>query len=203
MGLMHAVEKFNYRRGVKVATYAVWWIRQSILQALAEQSRIVRLPLNRVGALNKIGKKFSQLEQEFEREPTASELADKLEMSSAEVSETLKISGRHLSVDAPFAQGEDNRLLDVLQDPQQLPPDMILMNDSLRVEVKRALLTLSSREREVLELFYGLDDQPPMALEEIADKFRLTRERVRQIKEKAIRRLRHAHKTKPLRNFLG
>ncbi len=124
-------------------------------------------------------------------------------MSSAEVSETLKISGRHLSVDAPFAQGEDNRLLDVLQDPQQLPPDMILMNDSLRVEVKRALLTLSTREREVLELFYGLDDQPPMALEEIGDRFKLTRERVRQIKEKAIRRLRHAHKTKPLRNFLG
>jgi RNA polymerase primary sigma factor len=203
LGLIKAAKRFDETRGFKFISYAVWWIRQSILQALAEQSRIVRLPLNRVGALNKIGKKFSQLEQEFEREPTASELADKLDMSSAEVSETLKISGRHLSVDAPFAQGEDNRLLDVLQDPQQLPPDMILMNDSLRVEVKRALLTLSTREREVLELFYGLDDQPPMALEEIGDKFRLTRERVRQIKEKAIRRLRHAHKTKPLRNFLG
>jgi RNA polymerase primary sigma factor len=203
LGLIKAAKRFDETRGFKFISYAVWWIRQSILQALAEQSRIVRLPLNRVGALNKIGKKFSQLEQEFEREPTASELADKLDMSSAEVSETLKISGRHLSVDAPFAQGEDNRLLDVLQDPQQLPPDMILMNDSLRVEVKRALLTLSSREREVLEFFYGLDDQPPMALEEIADKFHLTRERVRQIKEKAIRRLRHAHKTKPLRNFLG
>ncbi len=203
LGLIKAAKRFDETRGFKFISYAVWWIRQSILQALAEQSRIVRLPLNRVGALNKIGKKFSQLEQEFEREPTASELADKLEMSSAEVSETLKISGRHLSVDAPFAQGEDNRLLDVLQDPQQLPPDMILMNDSLRVEVKRALLTLSTREREVLELFYGLDDQPPMALEEIADKFHLTRERVRQIKEKAIRRLRHAQKTKPLRNFLG
>jgi RNA polymerase primary sigma factor len=203
LGLIKAAKRFDETRGFKFISYAVWWIRQSILQALAEQSRIVRLPLNRVGALNKIGKKFSQLEQEFEREPTASELADKLDMSSAEVSETLKISGRHLSVDAPFAQGEDNRLLDVLQDPQQLPPDMILMNDSLRVEVKRALLTLSSREREVLELFYGLDDQAPMALEEIGDKFHLTRERVRQIKEKAIRRLRHAHKTKPLRNFLG
>ena len=203
LGLIKAAKRFDETRGFKFISYAVWWIRQSILQALAEQSRIVRLPLNRVGALNKIGKKFSQLEQEFEREPTASELADKLEMSSAEVSETLKISGRHLSVDAPFAQGEDNRLLDVLQDPQQLPPDMILMNDSLRVEVKRALLTLSLREREVLELFYGLDDHPPMALEEIGDKFHLTRERVRQIKEKAIRRLRHAHKTKPLRNFLG
>jgi len=203
LGLIKAAKRFDETRGFKFISYAVWWIRQSILQALAEQSRIVRLPLNRVGALNKIGKKFSQLEQEFEREPTPAELADKLDMSSAEVSETLKISGRHLSVDAPFAQGEDNRLLDVLQDPQQLPPDMILVNDSLRVEVKRALLTLSTREREVLELFYGLDDQPPMALEEIADKFRLTRERVRQIKEKAIRRLRHAQKTKLLRNFLG
>src|SRR6476620_6078861 len=130
LGLIKAAKRFDETRGFKFISYAVWWIRQSILQALAEQSRIVRLPLNRVGALNKIGKKFSQLEQEFEREPTASELADKLEMSSAEVSETLKISGRHLSVDAPFAQGEDNRLLDVLQDPQQLPPDMILMNDS-------------------------------------------------------------------------
>jgi RNA polymerase primary sigma factor len=203
LGLIKAAKRFDETRGFKFISYAVWWIRQSILQALAEQSRIVRLPLNRVGALNKIGKKFSQLEQEFEREPTAAELADKLDMSSAEVSETLKISGRHLSVDAPFSQGEDNRLLDVLQDPHQLPPDMILVNDSLRVEVKRALLTLSTREREVLELFYGLDDQPPMALEEIADKFRLTRERVRQIKEKAIRRLRHAQKTKLLRNFLG
>ncbi len=203
LGLIKAAKRFDETRGFKFISYAVWWIRQSILQALAEQSRIVRLPLNRVGALNKIGKKFSQLEQEFEREPTASELAEKLDMSSAEVSETLKISGRHLSVDAPFAQGEDNRLLDVLQDPQQLPPDMILMNDSLRLEVKRALMTLSSREREVLELFYGLDDQPPMALEEIGDKFKLTRERVRQIKEKAIRRLRHAQKIKPLRNFLG
>ncbi len=203
LGLIKAAKRFDETRGFKFISYAVWWIRQSILQALAEQSRIVRLPLNRVGALNKIGKKFSQLEQEFEREPTASELADKLDMSSAEVSETLKISGRHLSVDAPFAQGEDNRLLDVLQDPQQLPPDMILMNDSLRVEVKRVLLTLSLREREVLELFYGLDDQAPMALEEIGDRFHLTRERVRQIKEKAIRRLRHAHKIKPLRNFLG
>src|ERR1043165_7576188 len=140
LGLIKAAKRLDETRGFKFISYAVWWIRQSILQALAEQSRIVRLPLNRVGALNKIGKKFSQLEQEFEREPTASELADKLDMRSAEVSETLKISGRHLSVDAPFAQGEDNRLLDVLQDPQQLPPDMILMNDSLRVEVKRALL---------------------------------------------------------------
>ena len=203
LGLIKAAKRFDETRGFKFISYAVWWIRQSILQALAEQSRIVRLPLNRVGALNKIGKKFSQLEQEFEREPTASELAEKLDMSPNEVSETLKISGRHLSVDAPFAQGEDNRLLDVLSDPGQLSPDMVLMNDSLRLEVKRALSALSMREREVLELFYGLDDLAPMALEEIADKFKLTRERVRQIKEKAIRRLRHAHKSKPLRNYLG
>ena len=203
LGLIKAAKRFDETRGFKFISYAVWWIRQSILQALAEQSRIVRLPLNRVGALNKIGKKFSQLEQEFEREPTAAELADELEMSAAEVSETLKISGRHLSVDAPFAQGEDNRLLDVLQDPQQVQPDMVLMNDSLKLEVKRALSALSTREREVLELFYGLDDHPPLQLEEIADKFKLTRERVRQIKEKAIRRLRHAHKSKPLRNYLG
>lgn len=203
LGLIKAAKRFDETRGFKFISYAVWWIRQSILQALAEQSRIVRLPLNRVGALNKIGKKFSQLEQEFEREPTAAELADKLDMSAAEVAETLKISGRHLSVDAPFAQGEDNRLLDVLQDPQQVEPDMVLMNDSLKLEVKRALSALSTREREVLELFYGLDDQPPLQLEEIADKFKLTRERVRQIKEKAIRRLRHAHKSKPLRNYLG
>lgn len=203
LGLIKAAKRFDETRGFKFISYAVWWIRQSILQALAEQSRIVRLPLNRVGALNKIGKKFSQLEQEFEREPTASELAEKLDMSAVEVSETLKISGRHLSVDAPFAQGDDNRLLDVLHDPAQLSPDNLLMGDSLRIEVKRALTTLSAREREVLELFYGLDDQPAMSLEEIGARFNLTRERVRQIKEKAIRRLRHAHKTKLLRNFLG
>src|SRR5438552_13560024 len=142
LGLIKAAQRFDETRGFKFISYAVWWIRQSILQALAEQSRIVRLPLNRVGALNKIGKKFSQLEQEFEREPTASELADKLDMSSVEVAETLKISGRHLSVDAPFAQGEDNRLLDVLQDLAQTPPDSVLMIDSLRVEVKRALTAL-------------------------------------------------------------
>lgn len=203
LGLIKAAKRFDETRGFKFISYAVWWIRQSILQALAEQSRIVRLPLNRVGALNKIGKKFSQLEQEFEREPTASELAEKLEMTPSEVSETLKISGRHLSVDAPFAQGDDNSLLDVLYDPGQLSPDNILIRDSLTVEVQRALTSLSSREREVLECFYGLGDSPTMSLEEIGDRFNLTRERVRQIKEKAIRRLRHAHKTKQLRNFLG
>ena len=203
LGLIKAARRFDETRGFKFISYAVWWIRQSILQALAEQSRIVRLPLNRVGALNKISKKFSQLEQEFEREPTAGELAEKLEMTQAEVAETLKISGRHLSVDQPFAVGEDNRLLDILQDLQQTPPDSVLMSDSLKVEVQRALTSLSTREREVIELYYGLNDVHPLTLEEIGEKFALTRERVRQIKEKAIRRLRHTPKTKPLQSYLG
>ncbi len=203
LGLIKAARRFDETRGFKFISYAVWWIRQSILQALAEQSRIVRLPLNRVGALNKISKKFSQLEQEFEREPTATELADKLDMSPAEVAETLKISGRHLSVDQPFSVGEDNRLLDILQDMQQTPPDSVLMSDSLKMEVSRALTALSTREREVIELYYGLNDVHPLTLEEIGEKFALTRERVRQIKEKAIRRLRHTPKTKPLQAYLG
>ncbi len=203
LGLIKAARRFDETRGFKFISYAVWWIRQSILQALAEQSRIVRLPLNRVGALNKISKKFSQLEQEFEREPTANELADKLDMTPGEVAETLKISGRHLSVDQPFSVGEDNRLLDILQDMQQSPPDSVLMSDSLKLEVSRALTALSTREREVIELYYGLNDIHPLTLEEIGEKFALTRERVRQIKEKAIRRLRHTPKTKPLQSYLG
>jgi RNA polymerase primary sigma factor len=181
----------------------VWWIRQSILQALAEQSRIVRLPLNRVGALNKIGKAFSSLEQEFEREPSASELAEELDMSLFEVSDTLKISGRHLSMDAPFAQGEDNRLLDVIQDERQPAPDNELMKESLSREVERALSTLSDREAEVIRLYFGLGREHSLTLEEIGEKFKLTRERVRQIKEKAIRRLRHASRSKQLRAYLG
>jgi RNA polymerase primary sigma factor len=181
----------------------VWWIRQSILQALAEQSRIVRLPLNRVGALNKIGKAFSSLEQEFEREPSASELAEELDMSLFEVADTLKISGRHLSMDAPFAQGEDNRLLDVIQDERQPAPDSILMDESLKEEVQRALATLSDREAEVIRLYFGLQREHSLTLEEIGEKFNLTRERVRQIKEKAIRRLRHASRSKNLRAYLG
>jgi RNA polymerase primary sigma factor len=203
LGLIKAARRFDETRGFKFISYAVWWIRQSILQALAEQSRIVRLPLNRVGALNKISKKFSQLEQEFEREPSAAELAEKLDMTTSEVAETLKISGRHLSVDQPFAIGEDNRLLDVLQDMAQTPPDSVLMIDSLRLEVSRALTALSTREREVLELYFGLNGIHPLTLEEIGEKFALTRERVRQIKEKAIRRLRHTPKTRPLQSYLG
>ncbi len=203
LGLIKAAKRFDETRGFKFISYAVWWIRQSILQALAEQSRIVRLPLNRVGALNKISKAFSQLEQEFEREPSASELAEELDMSVFEVADTLKISGRHLSVDAPFAQGEDNRLLDVIQDERQPSPDSILMDESLKEEVKRALATLSERESEVIRLYFGLHKEHSLTLEEIGEKFNLTRERVRQIKEKAIRRLRHASRSKNLRSYLG
>jgi RNA polymerase primary sigma factor len=203
LGLIKAAKRFDETRGFKFISYAVWWIRQSILQALAEQSRIVRLPLNRVGALNKIGKAFSTLEQEFEREPSASELAEELDMSLFEVADTLKISGRHLSMDAPFAQGEDNRLLDVIQDERQPAPDSILMDESLREEVQRALATLSEREAEVIRLYFGLQREHSLTLEEIGEKFNLTRERVRQIKEKAIRRLRHASRSKALRSYLG
>ena len=202
LGLIKAAKRFDETRGFKFISYAVWWIRQSILQALAEQSRIVRLPLNRVGALNKIGKKFSELEQAFEREPTASELAEQLDMSVAEISETIKISGRHLSVDAPFVQGEDNRLLDILPNDLQPPPDSELMRESLRVEVQQVLTTLSQREAEVIKLYFGLEGVT-LNLEEIGEKFNLTRERVRQIKEKAIRRLRHASRSKALRSYLG
>jgi RNA polymerase primary sigma factor len=203
LGLIKAAKRFDETRGFKFISYAVWWIRQSILQALAEQSRIVRLPLNRVGALNKIGKAFSTLEQEFEREPSASELAEELDMSLFEVSDTLKISGRHLSMDAPFAQGEDNRLLDVIQDNRQPTPDSTLMEESLREEVRRALATLSEREAQVIKLYFGLEQEHSLTLEEIGEKFNLTRERVRQIKEKAIRRLRHASRSKVLRAYLG
>ncbi|HRE56920.1 MAG: RNA polymerase sigma factor RpoD/SigA [Candidatus Kapaibacterium sp.] len=202
LGLIKAAKRFDETRGFKFISYAVWWIRQSILQALAEQSRIVRLPLNRVGALNKIGKKFSELEQAFEREPTAAELAEQLEMSVAEIAETIKISGRHLSVDAPFVQGEDNRLLDILPNDQQPPPDSELMRESLRVEVQQVLNTLTQREAEVIKYYFGLDGVV-LTLEEIGEKFNLTRERVRQIKEKAIRRLRHASRSKSLRSYLG
>jgi len=203
LGLIKAAKRFDETRGFKFISYAVWWIRQSILQALAEQSRIVRLPLNRVGALNKIGKKFSELEQEFEREPSPSELAEELDMSLFEVADTLKISGRHLSMDAPFTQGEDNRLLDVIQDERQAPPDHNLIKESLKIEVRRALSTLSEREAEVIRLYFGLDREHSLTLEEIGEKFNLTRERVRQIKEKAIRRLRHASRSKALRAYLG
>jgi RNA polymerase primary sigma factor len=203
LGLIKAAKRFDETRGFKFISYAVWWIRQSILQALAEQSRIVRLPLNRVGALNKIGKAYSTLEQEFEREPSPDELAEQLDMSLYEVSDTLKISGRHLSIDAPFVHGEDSKLVDIMPNQNQPLPDHNLINESLKIEIQRALNTLSPRERDVLKLYYGLDQENPLTLEEIGEKFKLTRERVRQIKEKAIRRLKHASKSKQLKTYLG
>jgi RNA polymerase primary sigma factor len=203
LGLIKAAKRFDETRGFKFISYAVWWIRQSILQALAEQSRIVRLPLNRVGALNKIGKAYSNLEQEFEREPNENELAQELDMEVSEIAETLKISGKHVSMDAPFTQGEENRLLDVIENDQQPNPDFALMNESLKTEIERALATLSERESEVIKLYFGLNKEHSLTLEEIGERFNLTRERVRQIKEKAIRRLRHASRSKNLRAYLG
>ncbi len=203
LGLIKAAKRFDETRGFKFISYAVWWIRQSILQALAEQSRIVRLPLNRVGALNKIGKAYSSLEQEFEREPSASELANELEMDVSEVSDHLKISGRHVSIDAPFTSGEENRLLDVIENEDQPAPDSMLMSESLRSEIERVLSTLNERETEVLKLYFGINRDHALTLEEIGEMFNLTRERVRQIKEKAIRRLRHASRSKNLRSYLG
>ncbi|NEM97929.1 sigma-70 family RNA polymerase sigma factor [Pontibacter burrus] len=203
LGLIKAAKRFDETRGFKFISYAVWWIRQSILQALAEQSRIVRLPLNRVGSLNKISKSFSELEQKFEREPSPEEIAEVLELTTAEVVDTLKISGRHVSVDAPFVQGEENRLLDVLENEDEESPDTGLMNDSLRKEVQRALSTLTKREADVITLYFGLNGEHSLTLEEIGEKFNLTRERVRQIKEKAIRRLRHTSRSKALKPYLG
>lgn len=203
LGLIKAAKRFDETRGFKFISYAVWWIRQSILQALAEQSRIVRLPLNRVGALNKIGKELSKLEQEYERLPSASELSESLEMTVNEVSDTLKISGRHLSVDAPFAQGEDNRLLDVLANDETPNPDLELMSESLKVEIERALSKLSTREAEVIRLYFGIGREHSLTLEEIGERFDLTRERVRQIKEKALRKLRHHNRSMALRAYLG
>ena len=189
LGLIKAAKRFDETRGFKFISYAVWWIRQSILQALAEQSRIVRLPLNRVGALNKIGKELSKLEQEYERLPSAHELAESLEMTVGEVADTLKISGRHLSMDAPFAQGEDNRLLDVLENEEIPNPDFELMGESLKVEIERALSKLTKREAEVIRLYFGIGREHSLTLEEIGERFDLTRERVRQIENKAIKKL--------------
>jgi RNA polymerase primary sigma factor len=203
LGLIKAAQRFDETRGFKFISYAVWWIRQSILQALAEQSRIVRLPLNRVGSLNKISKTFSELEQKFEREPSPEELAEVLEVSTNEIVDTMKISGRHVSMDAPFVQGEENSLLDVLENDSEDTPDSDLMVDSLRKEVQRALSTLTQREADVVTYYFGLNGAHVMTLEEIGEKFNLTRDRVRQIKEKAIRRLRHTSRSKALKPYLG
>jgi RNA polymerase primary sigma factor len=202
IGLIKAAKRFDETRGFKFISYAVWWIRQAILQALAEQSRIVRLPLNRVGTLHKIGKISSSLEQEYGREPSPSEIARELELSAVEVSDTLKISNSHLSLDAPFSTSEDNSLMDVLEDEFQPAPDEALLDESLRLEIERALDTLSRREAEVINLYFGLNHEKALTLEEIGARFNLTRERVRQIKEKAIRRLRHASRSKSLRAYL-
>jgi RNA polymerase primary sigma factor len=203
LGLIKAARRFDETRGFKFISYAVWWIRQAIMQALAEQSRIVRLPLNRVGALNRIGKAYSSLEQEFEREPSPEELAEELQMDVDEVSEAITLSAKHLSMDAPFNQTEENRLLDVLENEDLPAPDTILMSESLKEEVERALSKLAEREAEVIRLYFGLDTDEPLTLEEIGEKFNLTRERVRQIKEKAIRRLRNTTRSKELKKYLG
>lgn len=203
LGLIKAAYRFDVTRGFKFISYAVWWIRQSILQALAEQSRVVRLPLNRVGAINKIGKAFNSLEQEFEREPSPSEIAEELDMSAFEVDDTLKMSGKHISLDAPFNQDAESRLLDILENEELPSPDYLLINESLKIEIERALARLAKREAEVVKLYFGLGQEHPLTLEEIGERFGLTRERVRQIKEKAIKRLQHASKSKPLRSYLG
>ena len=202
LGLIKAAEKFDETRGFKFISYAVWWIRQSILQALAEQSRIVRLPLNQVGSLNKINKAFSRFAQEHERRPSPEELAETLDLPAEKVADTLRVSGRHISVDAPFVEGEDNSLLDVLVNDDSPVADKTLINESLSTEVERALATLTERERDIIRLFFGINCQE-MTLEEIGEKFGLTRERVRQIKEKAIRRLRHSSRSKLLKTYLG
>jgi RNA polymerase primary sigma factor len=202
LGLIKAAEKFDETRGFKFISYAVWWIRQSILQALAEQSRIVRLPLNQVGSLNKINKALQKFEQENERKPSAEELAIELDITVDKVRDSLRVSGRHISMDAPFVEGEDNSLLDVMINDDAPQADRTLINESLQKEIDRALSTLTDRESEIIKMFFGLGSQE-MTLEEIGDKFQLTRERVRQIKEKAIRRLRQDSRSKLLKSYLG
>ncbi|HIR95943.1 MAG TPA: sigma-70 family RNA polymerase sigma factor [Candidatus Coprenecus stercorigallinarum] len=202
LGLIKAAEKFDETRGFKFISYAVWWIRQSILQALAEQSRIVRLPLNQVGSLNKINKALQKFEQDHERMPSPDELAEILDIPRDKIADTLRVSGRHVSVDAPFVDGEDNSLLDVLVNNDSPNADKGLVNESLNKEIERALSTLTERERDIVKDFFGIGTQE-MTLEEIGEKFGLTRERVRQIKEKAIRRLRHSNRSKLLKSYLG
>jgi RNA polymerase primary sigma factor len=203
LGLIKAAQRFDETRGFKFISYAVWWIRQSILQALAEQSRIVRLPLNKIGAINKINKAFSRLEQQYEREPNPDEIADLLEISETEVKESMRHSGRHVSMDAPLVQGEETNMYDVLRSDDSPTPDTGLIYDSLRKEIDRAICTLTLRESDVVRLYFGLNGEHPLTLEEIGERFELTRERVRQIKEKAIRRLKHTSRSKILKMYLG
>ena len=203
MGLIKAARRFDETRGFKFISYAVWWIRQSILQALAEQSRIVRLPLNKIGNINKINKAIAKLEQKNERPPTIDELAEELDMSPEDVKESLKNAGRHISMDAPLVEGEDSNLYDVLRAGDMPNPDKELLQESLRTEIERALSTLNEREADVIRLYYGLNGNHPLTLEEIGETFGLTRERVRQIKEKAIRRMKHTSRSKILKKYLG
>jgi len=205
LGLIKAAKKFDETRGFKFISYAVWWIRQSIMQAIADQSRMVRLPLNRVGALTKIGKAASALEQELERKPTPEEIAQELEMSVEDVAYALKHAGRHVSMDAPISQGDDSKssLLDLLSNNEQPQPDKTLLEDSLKRDIESALSTLSEREAQVIKLYFGLDNEHAATLEEIGEMLNLTRERVRQIKEKALLRLRHASRSKNLKVYLG
>jgi RNA polymerase primary sigma factor len=203
LGLIKAAQRFDETRGFKFISYAVWWIRQSILQALAEQSRIVRLPLNKIGSINKINKAYALLEQSHERAPSHNEIAEHLEMGESDVKESMRNSGRHVSMDAPLVEGEDSNLYDVLNSSDSPNPDGDLMVDSLRTEIERSLATLTPREGDVIRLYFGLGGQHAMTLEEIGEKFDLTRERVRQIKEKAIRRLKHTSRSKILKTYLG
>jgi RNA polymerase primary sigma factor len=203
LGLIKAAQRFDETRGFKFISYAVWWIRQSILQALAEQSRIVRLPLNKIGSINKINKASARLEQGFEREPDVKEIAGELDMTEVEVKESMRNAGRHVSMDAPLIQDEDNTMYDVLKSEESNTPETGLLYESLRKEIDRAISTLTKREADVVKLYFGLNAQHPMTLEEIGEKFDLTRERVRQIKEKAIRRLKHTSRSKILKSYLG
>ncbi len=204
LGLIKAAQRFDETRGFKFISYAVWWIRQSILQALAEQSRIVRLPLNKVGLTNRINKAFSQLEQEYEREPTAEELAELLEIEADEVSSTIGIGARHVSMDAPFAEGEENTLVDVLINPNAEKTDLkVDFDESLKTEIERSLNTLTERQQDVIRFFFGIGVEHPLSLEDIGERFNLTRERVRQIKDKAITRLRSNNRCKMLKSYLG
>ncbi|MEJ2636954.1 MAG: sigma-70 family RNA polymerase sigma factor [Calditrichia bacterium] len=202
LGLIKAATRFDETRGFKFISYAVWWIRQGIIQALADQARLVRLPLNRVNALTKIGKAYSKLEQKFEREPSPDEIAEQLDMKELEVTNDLKVSARHLSVDTPFNNNEKSRLLDVIENPHQPQPDSDLMNESLKIEIECTLATLTKREADIVRLYFGLGNEHPMTLEEIGERFNLTRERIRQIKEKALQRLRHTSRSRALRVFL-
>ena len=203
LGLIKAAQRFDETRGFKFISYAVWWIRQSILQALAEQSRIVRLPLNKIGSINKINKTYAFLEQSHERPPSAEEIAKELDMTINDVKESMKNSGRHVSMDAPLVEGEDSNLYDVLRSGESPNPDKELIHESLRTEIVRGLETLTPREADVIKLYFGLGENHPMTLEEIGETFDLTRERVRQIKEKAIRRLKHTSRSKILKTYLG